>query len=704
MPFPQDYEQRVYAGVLGKIIGVYLGRPFEGWSHERIMARFGEINYYVNGLIGAPLVVPDDDIAGTFTFLRALEDYGYPRDLTPQQIGQTWLNYIVERRAIFWWGGIGNSTEHTAFLRLKKGIVPPHSGSAALNGRTVAEQVGAQIFVDGWAMVAPGEPDLAADLARRAACVSHDGEAIYAAQLLAAMEAQAFVEPDLNRLLETGLSLIPGDCTIARLVRDVRDWHDREADWRAARSLLMSRYGPARYPGPCHVVPNHGVVILSLLYGADDFQRSLMLANTSGLDTDCNSGSVGCLLGIKNGIAGLEQGPDWRGPVADRLYLCTADGGRAVSDAVTETYHIVNASRALHRFPPTRPKGGARFHFEMPGSVQGFRAEDGPDCQGTLSLTNEASSSGLGCRSLALHYHGVSLGRPARAAVATFIPQEAFGFTGYTLLASPTLYPGQTVRARVTGDPNNHTTVCGRLFVRHFVGDERLALMFGPPAELSPKTDHEFVWRVPDPGNPIVDVGLELSSIARADGTVYLDYFTWDGDPDAVLGRPKEGGVRWRRSWVKGVTHFGTNWPEPFHIAQNEGRGLLITGTRTWHDYRVSTTLSVRLASAAGLAIRVQGLRRYYALLLSASGDRIRLVKALDGERVLAEAEVPWQFEQSYDLALQAVHDRLRAWLGQRLLFDLCDSDRTLAGGGIGLVCEEGCLSAGPVTVRPACP
>lgn len=26
----QTYRERVYAGVLGKIIGVYLGRPFEG--------------------------------------------------------------------------------------------------------------------------------------------------------------------------------------------------------------------------------------------------------------------------------------------------------------------------------------------------------------------------------------------------------------------------------------------------------------------------------------------------------------------------------------------------------------------------------------------------------------------------------------------------------------------------------------------------
>ena len=43
MSLPGDYLERVYAGVLGKMIGVYLGRPFEGWTYERIMAELGEI-------------------------------------------------------------------------------------------------------------------------------------------------------------------------------------------------------------------------------------------------------------------------------------------------------------------------------------------------------------------------------------------------------------------------------------------------------------------------------------------------------------------------------------------------------------------------------------------------------------------------------------------------------------------------------------
>src|SRR5215207_7138093 len=258
MPIPSDYAERVYAGVLGKIIGVYLGRPFEGWSYELIMSELGEIYYYVNDRRDLPLknntlVVTDDDISGTFTFLRALPDYDNSLDLTPAQIGQTWLNYIIERRTILWWGGMGNSTEHTAYLRLKDGISAPESGSIALNSKVVAEQIGSQIFIDGWAMVAPGDPELAADLAQRAASVSHDGEAIYGAQTVAAMEAQAFVEPDIGKLIDTGLGVIPRDSIIARLIHDVREWHAAEADWRKTREKIAANYGYHKYGGNCHM-------------------------------------------------------------------------------------------------------------------------------------------------------------------------------------------------------------------------------------------------------------------------------------------------------------------------------------------------------------------------------------------------------------------------------------------------------------------
>ena len=42
----KNYEEKVYAGVLGKIIGVFLGRPFEGWTYERIMKELGPLSLF----------------------------------------------------------------------------------------------------------------------------------------------------------------------------------------------------------------------------------------------------------------------------------------------------------------------------------------------------------------------------------------------------------------------------------------------------------------------------------------------------------------------------------------------------------------------------------------------------------------------------------------------------------------------------------
>ena len=202
MNLDENFQEKVYAGVLGKIIGVYLGRPFEQWSNELIMKTFGPIEYYVNEQVNKPLIVPDDDITGTFSFIRAISDYGNQFNISSKNIGQTWLNNIVEGETILWWGGVGHSTEHTAFQNLKNGIAAPQSGSYKTNGKGISEQIGAQIFIDGWAMVCPGDPEKASDLAMRAASVSHDGEAVYGAQVIASIESLAFVETDITILLE----------------------------------------------------------------------------------------------------------------------------------------------------------------------------------------------------------------------------------------------------------------------------------------------------------------------------------------------------------------------------------------------------------------------------------------------------------------------------------------------------------------------
>ncbi|MCW8129320.1 MAG: ADP-ribosylglycohydrolase family protein [Planctomycetota bacterium] len=698
---PADYVERVYAGVLGKIIGVYLGRPFEGWTYDHIMKDLGEVNYYVHEKLNKPLVVTDDDISGTFTFLRALEDFAYSKNLTAAQIGQTWLNYIIEDRTILWWGGMGTSTEHTAFQRLKRGVPAPKSGSMELNGQVVAEQIGSQIFIDGWGMVSPGDPERAADLAKKAGSVSHDGEAIYGAQVVAAMVAEAFVEKDLGKLFDTAVRFIPKKCVIRRLIDDIRGWQAQDGNWRKTRERIQKKYGYDSYGGGCHMIPNHAVIVLGLVYCDDDFQKSLMIANTAGWDTDCNSGNVGAIMGVKNGLAGIDAGPDWRGPVADRLFLPTADGGRCVSDAVRETYEIVRAGCALAGEAAPRPKQGARYHFELPGSVQGFRFDDAPECKCAGTVWNAEGHSAAGSRSLAIGFAQLAPGRMARAKVETFLSPEGAKMPGYSLVACPNLYAGQTLRASLETGAEFSGEAKARLFVRHYADKDAVVTLRGPAVKLAAGAHADLSWKVPSTGGqPICETGVEIFSGSRADGCAYLDYLTWDGAPQTVLGRPEAGGF-WQKAWVNAADRlwFGdAKWP--YHLAQDEGVGMAIHGTREWSDYSAQAVVRPHLAETAGLAVCVQGLKRYYALVVT-RGNKLQLVKEQYGRRVLGQKNFKWTFDQEIDLRLETRGGTLTAYVNGRKALSAKDTRAPFVTGAVGLLCEVGRLDAGAVTVKP---
>jgi ADP-ribosylglycohydrolase len=708
MPLPHDYVERVYAGVLGKIIGVYLGRPFEGWSYDRILHELGEIRYYVHEKRGVPLIVTDDDISGTFTFFRALADHGNSPHLTAEQIGHTWLNYLIEKKTILWWGGMGNSTEHTAYLRLKHGIPAPLSGAIETNGQVVAEQIGGQIFIDAWPMVYPGEPEKAAELARRAASVSHDGEGIYGAQVLAAMEAEAFVKHDIDRLIETGISVIPQDSVIYRMIADLRVWHAKDNDWQKTFHRIECQYGYDQFPGNCHMVPNHALIILGLLYGQGDFQQSLMITNTCGWDTDCNSGNLGALLGIRNGLAGFEGRVDWRRPVADRMYLPTMDGGRCVTDAVIESYHIINSARAIRDLPLLQPKNGARFHFELPGSLQGFRVDTAEPHGAQMTLENTTGCSRLGERSLAIHFSCLDSESAARVSTPTFILPEDLDMPGYSLIASPTLYPGQIVQAGFSASESNRGPVRVALFVCYYNADNQPARLLGPLTFVEPGEYQTLSWQMPElRGMPIHAVGIEIRAADIGEGTVYLDYMNWEGAADTTFGRPEGIQMKpnnpnlWSQAWVCAVDTWERNGKDAFRIGQNEGCGLITTGMREWDDYYISARIQPSLMKSGGLAVHVQGLLRYYAFQLS-NQKMIQLIRVLEGqEAVLSEVHFEWQPWNSYDLALEVQGNHFQGWVDGHLVVDLVDPDKAIASGAIGLRVEEGFLITNAVNLRP---
>ncbi|MBN2451390.1 MAG: ADP-ribosylglycohydrolase family protein [Lentisphaeria bacterium] len=692
-----DYEQQVYAGVLGKVIGVYMGRPFEGWAKARLEERFGQVDRYVHEDLGKPLVVPDDDISGTLTFVRALEDSGLYADTPTDFFGDTWLNYLIEGRTVLWWGGLGHSTEHTAYLRLKHGLRAPASGAIATNGRTVAEQIGAQIFIDAFGMVAPGRPELAAELARRSASVSHDGEAVHAAVIVAGMISAAFTEKRIERLLDLGVSLAPRDCLIARVHRDVRAWCRTDGDWRRTYGRIADAYGYSRYGGNCHVVPNHAVMVMAWSYAPDDFHRAQLIVNTAGWDTDCNAANVGALMGLVVGLNRIAERYDFRSPMADRIILPTAEGTRGVSDCLAEALHIARIGRRVMGWPDApAPKHGAWHHFAFPGAVHGYMAEEERfENRGAATVGNDLLP-GTDERALRLDFR-VSAGRTA--VVSTPVLPPTIG-GGYGIQATPRLYAGMSVRARCTvaklaGDAR----AC--LFVRTVDADAAGRVHCGEWTSLGPEKELVLAIAVPAAGGmPVRDFGIRVAASAVATGTLTCSRVDFEGVPSLSWpdGPPLVNG-----SFPGWIVHadvlrgpFSDDRETVRHAGRNEGRGVLVTGNTDWRDMTFSARVCVHLADRAGILVHYQGLERYLALVKTRTSLQF-LRRWYGNDQVLAEVPADWEADALHELRIVCRGDQVAASCDGMAVAET--TDERLDRGGAGFVFENGLMGFRDVAV-----
>ncbi|MDD3338393.1 MAG: ADP-ribosylglycohydrolase family protein [Lachnospiraceae bacterium] len=692
----ERYKNDIYAGVLGKIIGVYLGRPIEGWTYEKIMDTFGEVFYYKNHKTGAPLIVPDDDISGTFAFFRALEDNAYDPELSAEAMGDAWLNYIVENETILWWGGLCRSTEHTAYLRLKNGIKAPKSGSLELNGQSMAEQIGSEIFIDTWALVNPGNPGRAAQMARKAASVSHDGVAIDAAVYLAVMEAMAFEEKDMDVLLDKGLEYIDND-EFKNLVAELRSRCAAASDWYEVRGWIAAEHGYDKYPGNCPMITNHLTLLMALIMGGDDFNKSCMIACSAGWDTDCNSGNVGCLNGIRLGLAGFEKGTDLRKAVADRLYVVTSDSGSCISDAVLETRKIYHAAAELSGERVDIPK--ERFAFEYPGSVQGVMPYDkNAEEQVLTNIKNAMEETGAcGCM---LEYAGLGAGVHASASIDTFIdlqPKGKDGTSYFDVLCSPTLYSGQVVHGVIVAPAEHNPDM--EFFIEYFDENDMLQELYGEKVTLN-QGDNEVSWSVPDVGgHAIYRLGIRLTSTYRLDGHVVIKTLDWSDAPvEYKMGRSMEmtpsltpwtTTTAWLKTFVSSADHFNPDYTVTFSICNAVENGVVTTGTGDWKNYSVESVITFSQQKLAGLVARAKGHRRYYGAVFT--DGYAQIYRQMDTERkVIARKAFDYKIDHTYALRFAVDETQLTLYVDGVKIVE--GQDFTYAGGQAGFVVDEGAI------------
>ena len=618
---PADYMERVYAGWLAKIIGIRLGAAVEGWDYERIQELFGELTYYPAEYKN---FAADDDSNGPLYFLRALEDKRGER-LTAQDVGEALLNYAPYEHGFFWWGGYGISTEHTAYLNLRRGIRAPESGSIAVNGSTVAEQIGGQIFIDTWGLVAPGNPALAAELAAKAASVTHDGNGIYGGVFVACAISAAFVERDIRKVLETALSYIPADCEYTRAARAVMAFHDGHpgSDWRECFQYVHDHFGYDRYPGACHIIPNCAVMILAMVYGQGDFERTLNICNMCGWDTDCNVGNVATIMGVLCGIDAIDT-QKWIVPVHDLCIRSGVLGDMNITDIPYGASYIARLAYALagEEIPATW-RGPLTdhihdCHFEYPKSTHAlYVRSDGPCNTAHLINTEEAAYTGKRC--LKMFATRLQPNQEIFVYRKTYYWKEDFSDSRYDPCFSPVFYPGQTVRAALCV-PAFGSETWGCAYVRDTragktVYGERVRLERGVWKEVS-------VTAPPMEGGLIDEAGVCLwtpdEKVKKGyQLVVYLDDLCFSGQPDYSVEFRNEKAEVWSErhtditqiARMKGVSAMQDGC---MHIAC-EDEGAWYTGCHSWRDYDAYYTFTPETGKEHLALFRVQGAIRGYA-------------------------------------------------------------------------------------------
>ena len=624
MKITDKIVEQIYAGWLGKAVGIRYGAPVEMWSAEQIAEKFaGKEGYFVDYRDFAA----DDDSNGPIFFYKGFADCPDSKNVTSAEIGEGWLNYAPYLHGFYWWGGYGVSTEHTAYLNMTRGILPPRSGSMLQNGKLMAEQIGGQIFSDVWGLIYPGEYVAAADLAEKASRVSHDGNGVYGGRFVAACISAAFTAKSVGEILRAALSTIPEESDYAKMTKELLRIYREGGTQAECFAYIRKRYWKEDFGGNCHIIPNAAIMVMAMLYGEGNFEKTLKIANYSGFDTDCNVGNLGAIFGVFCGLDSI--GEKWLRPVNDTTLCSSVLGASNIVDIPTFAKRLaakaVELSGEKYEGRYELNAKDMDFDFAFPQSTHGFRSKTGilENVGGGLRLCD---------------------GGPSETFIKTYYGKEDLHDNRYDPCFSPVAVPGNTLYAEVE---------CGKGNARLFYRDRhtgKVVCSESGSGKLSLKIDADR--------EALVDrVGI------LSDGETILRRFKITGNADYRVNFSREyvEDYSLEHKEVSQCTYFKGLWTleEGCLFGRCCDEGELYTSL-PMRDYTLQTRMTLCLGDCAGVLVRVQGAARSYGVVFT-QGE-MRLVKKSRGKReLLASAVCPYRAGEAFEVRVRAQGDRRSA-------------------------------------------
>lgn len=696
---PKDYLEKVYAGFLGMNVGIRLGAPVEPtiWTYERIKLIYGDIEGYVKEYKN---FAADDDVNGPVFFIRALYDDAYDRELEPEDVGRAWLNYTREGIGMFWWGGVGRSTEHTAYLNLKNGIKAPRSGSAEQNGIILAEQIGGQIFIDTWGLVFPNNPSKAAEYAEKAGSVSHDKNGLYGAGFMAACISKAFSTCDINEIINTGLSCIPSDSTYSKVVNSVLDFYKNyPGDFRLCRDYLEKNWGYDKYQGVCHIIPNAGVCVLALVYGQGNFSRTVEIATMCGWDTDCNAGNVGTILGVANGIKGIED--HYRKPINDFIATSSVSGYLNIIDVPTIAKELALLGYRLSGETPPKElkdsykKAETYFDFEIPGATHGFRISNTNKFR--LKGSNEFGYYSKG--SIEVLFDRIVSGDSTSVYYKPFYRREDFDDERYKPTFAPKIYSGQNISMKIYLDRWEGGEIRVIPYIRNTYNKEKVRISTHVLEDNS-WNDIEFI--IPEIDGALIDevgVIVETSSDInnRGLGRLFIDNFHAYGKSKYSIDFSKQAN---EFTCITPFSHNHGLWSLENGKMKciSEGQCEAYTGNYFMKNFKIKAQVEPIRGYSHNISFRAKGTQLGYHIGFDGE-NKISLILNDFGFKRILSLPYKWDLSKEYVFELTVVNEKIEFYIDKNKLIDY--SDDTFKNGMFGFSSlDEGETCFGKVEVE----
>ena len=354
-----------------------------GWAGQTIGCAYGGPTEFCYRGVMIPddveIVYPEHHLKGFYDNLPSLFDDVY-MDLTFVDVfTKEGLDAPVESFAnAFAYAGypLWHANQQGRY-NVQQGIMPPESGYWKNNPH--ADCIDYQIESDYAGLMSPGMPNAASDISDMIGHIMNYGDGWYGGVFIGAMYTLAFVENDVETIVEKALQTIPKESKFYERVNSVITWYREDpTDWKRAWTLYNEKYSKdigcpelILAPGNIDATMNSAYVVIGLLYGQGDFGKTMEISTRCGQDSDCNPSSAAGVLATMTGYSGIpeEWMPNLR-EVEDRSF---ASVNMSLNDAYEQVFDL--ALKMIERHGGSVREDDVTIKVQTPEAVrleQGF--------------------------------------------------------------------------------------------------------------------------------------------------------------------------------------------------------------------------------------------------------------------------------------------------------------------------------------------